>query len=41
MIICGEDGEGDEEAVADEKSPLDFRFVSGDIGMIHIGGFRS
>lgn len=27
VLTCGEEGEGDEEAVADEKSHLDLRFI--------------
>lgn len=27
VLTCGEEGEGDEEAVADEKSHLDLKFI--------------
>lgn len=41
VLTCGEEGEGDEEAVADEKSHLDLRFIFFfGIKMIHNVGFR-
>ena len=42
MLTCGEEGEGDEEAVADEKSTLDsiLFFFRGATSMIHTGGFK-